>query len=135
MLVVEDDQTTRQMLRRLLEKEGCLVSEAENGRVALHRLEQCGQAVPSLILLDLMMPEMDGFAFVRECRAHEQWRNIPIVVVTAKDLTEAERQRLSGQVQRVLQKGAYALDTLLNEVRQLVAQRPTAATAQSTRKE
>ena len=79
------------------------------------------EAPPGLILLDLMMPEMDGFEFVDEFRRHEGWRTIPIVVVTAKDLSPAERQRLNGYVERILQKGAYSRDALLAEVRELVA--------------
>ena len=67
------------------------------------------------------MPEMDGFEFVDELRRHESWRAIPIIVITAKDLTPEERQRLSGYVERILQKGAYSRDSLLGEVRELVA--------------
>ncbi len=84
VLVVEDDVETQEVTRRLLEKAGIQVMVAENGRVALERLAE-GQ--PGLILLDLMMPEMDGFQFVDHVRQHEAWRAIPIVVVTAKDLT------------------------------------------------
>jgi CheY-like chemotaxis protein len=69
-----------------------------------------------------MMPEMDGFAFVTEFRRHEPWRAIPIVVITAKDLTREDRERLNGYVEKVLQKGAYGRDELLAEVRDLVAQ-------------
>ncbi len=86
MLVVDDDVEVRQLLRRILEPEGYTVVEAENGRVALERLRDVS---PSVILLDLMMPEMDGFEFVAEFRRHEPWRAIPIVVVTAKDLSHA----------------------------------------------
>ncbi len=75
---------------------------------------------PSLILLDLMMPEMDGFEFVAECRKNEKWHAIPIIVITAMELTEADRNSLNGQVQRVLQKGAYKRDDLLAELRILV---------------
>jgi len=74
-----------------------------------------------VILLDLMMPEMDGFEFVAEFRRHEAWRAIPIVVVTAKDLSHDDRQRLNGYVERILQKGAYGREQLLAEVRDLVA--------------
>lgn len=74
-----------------------------------------------MILLDLMMPEMDGFEFVEELRKQEEWRSIPIVVVTAKDLTEVDRLRLNGYVEKILQKGAYSRDELLRKVRDLVA--------------
>ena len=116
-LIVEDDRESREVLRRFLENDGWKVDQAENGRVALERLEI---VVPKVILLDLMMPEMDGFEFVSHLKQHEEWRRIPIVVVTAKDLTEEERHRLNGQVSQVLQKGAYSRDELLAEVSRTV---------------
>jgi CheY-like chemotaxis protein len=102
----------------MLESEGFAVVEAENGRVALERLR--GES-PSLILLDLMMPEMDGFEFVAELRRHEGWRAIPVVVITARDLSRDDRERLNGHVEKILQKGTYDRDQLLAEVRELVA--------------
>jgi signal transduction histidine kinase/DNA-binding response OmpR family regulator/HAMP domain-containing protein len=118
VLVVEDDAVMREMLRRRLENEGWLVREAEQGRAALARV---AEQAPELILLDLMMPEMDGFQFVEELRKHEAWRSIPIVVITAKDLTEEDHLRLNGYVEKILQKGAYSREALLAEVRELVA--------------
>jgi PAS domain S-box-containing protein len=118
VLVIEDDAQIREMLRRILSKEGWLVSEAEHGRVALERV---AENRPELILLDLMMPEMDGFQFIEELRKQEAWRSIPIIVVTAKDLTEEDRLRLNGYVEKILQKGAYGREALLAEVRDLVA--------------
>ncbi len=117
VLVVEDDADTRELLRRLLEREGFAVVEAETGRVALDRVRE---QPPGLILLDLMMPEMDGFEFLAELR-QTGGRGIPVVVVTAKDLTPADHERLNGQVQRILQKGAYTREDLLAELRELVA--------------
>jgi hypothetical protein len=119
VLVVEDDDTTREMVRRTLEKEGWDVTEAENGRVAL---QQMANRQPEIILLDLMMPEMDGFRFVSELRQNAAWRFIPVVVVTAMDLTQQERQQLEGEVERILQKGAYSRDELLQEVCNLIAE-------------
>jgi CheY-like chemotaxis protein/anti-sigma regulatory factor (Ser/Thr protein kinase) len=118
VLVVDDDAGVRQLLRRMLEPEGYTVIEAENGRAAFERLRDIS---PSVILLDLMMPEVDGFEFVAEFRRHEPWRAIPIVVVTAKDLTHEDRDRLNGSVQKILQKGTHGRDQLLAEVRELVA--------------
>jgi CheY-like chemotaxis protein len=118
VLVVDDDAGLRQLLRRVLEPEGYAVVEAENGRVALERLRDVS---PSVVLLDLMMPEMDGFEFVAEFRRHEPWRAIPIVVITARDLSHDDRERLNGYVQKILQKGALGRDQLLAEVRELVA--------------
>ncbi|HEU5190234.1 MAG TPA: GAF domain-containing protein [Methylomirabilota bacterium] len=118
VLVVDDDPEVRSLLRRMLEPAGFAVVEAENGRAALERLRE---VKPTVILLDLMMPEMDGFAFVSEFRRHEAWRGIPIVVVTAKDLTREDRERLNGYVQKILLKGAHGRDELLADVRELVA--------------
>ena len=118
VLVVDDDPGLRQLLRRMLEPEGYAVAEAENGRAALARLRE---TLPSVILLDLMMPEMDGFEFVAEVRRHEEWRAIPIIVITSRDLSATDRERLNGYVQKILQKGAHGRDQLLVEVRELVA--------------
>jgi CheY-like chemotaxis protein len=95
-----------------------MVSEAENGRAALVCMER---ERPSLILLDLMMPEMDGFEFADPVRQHPEWRSIPIVVLTAKDLTAEERRRLNGSVETILRKAGDSGTALLNQVRDLVA--------------
>jgi signal transduction histidine kinase/DNA-binding response OmpR family regulator len=117
VLVVEDDALIRQMVRRVLEKEGWTVREAENGRAALVAV---AQSMPSIILLDLMMPIMNGFDFIRELRKNADWRKIPIVILTAKDLTVDDRGQLKGNVELVLQKGDYSRDRLLEEVRDMV---------------
>ncbi len=117
ILLVEDDAPMRQTLRRMLEKEGWAVDEAENGRVAL---QQLAMGNPALILLDLMMPEMDGFEFVSELRKREAWRSTPVVVITAKELTADDRLHLSGYLNRVLHKGAFSREMLLAEVHHLV---------------
>jgi CheY-like chemotaxis protein len=116
VLVVEDDAPTREMLRRTLVKESWEVLEAENGRVALAKLDGL---LPALILLDLMMPEMDGFEFMEELRKRPECRHVPVLVITAKDITEQDRQRLNGQVARVMQKGSFQMDDLVREVRAL----------------
>ena len=118
VLVVDDDVEVRQLLRRMLEPVGYTVVEAENGRVALEHLRE---GPPSVILLDLMMPEMDGFEFVAEFRRQQDWQGVPIIVITAKDLTREDRERLNGYVQKILLKGAHGRDELLAEVRELVA--------------
>jgi signal transduction histidine kinase/CheY-like chemotaxis protein len=118
ILVVEDDVPTREMIARTLEKEGWQIDQAENGRVALERV---AQNKPGLILLDLMMPEMDGFQFVGELRKNEEWRSLPIIVVTAMELSNEDRKRLNGHVEGILQKGAYGQDELFAEVRTLVS--------------
>jgi signal transduction histidine kinase/CheY-like chemotaxis protein len=116
-LVVEDDPATREMLRRMLERERWAVEEAINGLDGLRQVAACP---PDLILLDLLMPELDGFGFVERLRAEPAWRTIPVLVITAKDLSAAERLRLNGRVEQVVQKGAYTRDELLAEVGGLV---------------
>jgi len=119
VLVVEDDETTLEMNRRTLEKLGLGVVEARNGKEALAVLER---EQPCLILLDLMMPVMDGFQFAAELRKHESWRSIPVIVVTAKELTREDRERLTGGVEKVLTKGALNREELLGEVRKQVTE-------------
>jgi signal transduction histidine kinase/CheY-like chemotaxis protein len=118
VLIVEDDAAAREILQRTLEREGWAVTTAENGHVALQRV---AAQQPALILLDLMMPEMDGFQLVEALREREAWRSIPIIVVTAKDLTAEDHLRLNGYVEKILQKGAYSREALLVEIRDLVA--------------
>lgn len=113
VLLVEDDAPTREMTRRTLEKSGMTVIEAENGQVALQKLER---DIPCIIMLDLMMPVMDGFQFTAELRKKEEWRSIPVIVLTAKDLTDDDQLRLNGYVEKVMQKGEYSHVSLLSEV-------------------
>ncbi|MGH7310118.1 MAG: response regulator, partial [Candidatus Rokuibacteriota bacterium] len=118
VLLVEDDETTRTVTQHVLERDGWSITQAENGRVALARM---AEAQPDVILLDLMMPEMDGFEFLAELRRHPSWRDIPVLVLTAKDLTDEDRRRLNGEVERIIQKGAYDRDELLREVGRVLA--------------
>jgi GAF domain-containing protein/DNA-binding response OmpR family regulator len=118
VLLVEDDAALRELLRRVLEREGYTVIEAADGQAALERLRD---RTPGVILLDLMMPVMDGFEFLAERRRDEAWQAIPVIVLTAKDLSPEDHERLNGSVARVLQKGAYSREALLAEVRALVA--------------
>jgi CheY-like chemotaxis protein len=113
VLVVEDDAQMREMLRRVLDKPQWEVLEAENGRVALEKLNG---TIPSVILLDLMMPEMDGFEFLGELRKRPEMKLVPVVVITAKDITPEDRRRLNGEVARVLQKSALSMQELVSEV-------------------
>ncbi len=119
ILVVDDEAETRELLRRGLEKNGWTIDEAEDGLVALARLTE---DIPDLILLDLNMPRMDGFEFLHQLRNSDGWPNVPVVVVTAQDLTPEQQARLDGQVEAILRKGAYARDSLLSELRDLVAE-------------
>ena len=112
MLLIEDDDTTRGMMRAMLEREGWQVTEAANGREGLERV---AESEPNVILLDLMMPEMDGFEFIANLRARPEWSDIPVVVITAKELTPetgaAERIGGKGAAEgRVLAAGAAELE-------------------------
>ena len=118
ILVVEDDPDTRDLLRSILTKDGWSVQTAENGKVALERV---AKACPSLVLLDLMMPEMDGFTFLEEFRNLPSAGEVPVVVLTAKDLSNEDRKRLNGHVQRIMAKGDGA-ESVLKKVQELVAQ-------------
>jgi signal transduction histidine kinase/CheY-like chemotaxis protein len=113
VLLVEDNPATREVARAMLEKEGWKVSEAENGSMALEYMER---ERPSLILLDLMMPEMDGFEFAIRVRRNLEWRLIPIVVLTARDLSGEERRRLNGCVEAILQKAGDSCETMLHQL-------------------
>jgi CheY-like chemotaxis protein len=117
VLVVEDDPAMREMLGRMLEKEHWTVAEAENGLAAL---ENITRSPPSLIILDLMMPVMDGFQMIAELQKHEDWRKIPVVVISAKELTAEDRLRLQDHVKRILQKGSFGREELVREVQQTV---------------
>lgn len=111
VLVVDDDEISRAGLRNALQQAGWQVAEADNGQIALSRLTE---ARPSAILLDLMMPEMDGFEFLDEVRQHEDWRDIPVIVITARDVTAEDRARLNGRVEGVVQKTGR--DEMLRQV-------------------
>ena len=117
-LVVDDEEPARKMLTQILEKERWNVVQAENGLVALERV---AKQRPDLILLDLMMPKMNGYQFVAELHKHAEWRSIPIIVVTAKDMSTEERIALDGYVEKVLPKHALSEEALLTEIQDLIA--------------
>jgi len=100
-LLVDDDEVVRRGVRQALEPIGWQVTEAGNGQEAVAAL---ASARPDVIILDLMMPKMDGFEFMDELRARPDCQEIPVVVITAKDLTDEDRDRLNGGVERIIQK-------------------------------
>jgi CheY-like chemotaxis protein len=100
-LLVDDDEVVRRGVRQALEPIGWKVTEAENGQVAVGSLVA---ARPDVIILDLLMPTMDGFEFLDELRGRPDWQDIPVVVITAKDLTNEDRNRLNGGVERIIEK-------------------------------
>ncbi|HYE49333.1 MAG TPA: response regulator [Azospirillaceae bacterium] len=117
-LLVDDDAGFRALTRRALEADGWSVAEAPDGAAALAALET---GRPDLVLLDLCMPVMDGFEFLTAVRSDERWRGLPVIVVTAKDLSEGERRQLDRTVERVLAKGAEEGTALLGAIREAVA--------------
>jgi CheY-like chemotaxis protein len=120
ILVVDDDASTRSLMTRILSAEGYLVFEAEHGQRALEIVPECR---PDLILLDLMMPVMDGFTFLVELGKLSTWRSTSVVIVTAKELTAEERAWLGDRTQQVLQKGSYGREQLLEQVRRIARER------------
>ncbi len=116
-LIVEDETETRRQIRRVLTAEGWQADEAANGRIALQRL---AEGRPDVILLDLMMPEMDGFEFLAELRKEPGGLEIPVVVITAADLSAADHERLRGGARDILNKRSDDCDDLFEQLRALL---------------
>ena len=116
VLIVDDDYATRRLLRRYLQRDGWTVRTAAHGGEAMDEL-RAGR--PGLILLDLMMPVMDGLTFLAHLRAEARWDDVPVVVTTAKDLSADEQQQLHQSVSRVLSKHAHSMEQILAEVRHI----------------
>jgi len=114
VLVVEDDLATQDLVSKQLEKEGWRVILAGNGREALERLTK---GKPDLVLLDLMMPQMNGFEFLEVFRKHPGCAGISVVVMTAKILTDSDRQRLRGQVAYIVEKALMTPENLVVDIR------------------
>jgi CheY-like chemotaxis protein len=117
VLIIEDDEPSRQLLHRILERDGWKIEEAKN---ACEGLEKVAISVPSLILLDLMTPEMDGFEFVDRLRSQARYRSIPVVVLTPMELTDQERARLSEHVTRIASKASVSWASLMSELTSIV---------------
>ncbi len=120
-MVVDHDPDARVMVRQILEKEGWSVVEAEDGSAGLKLAEK---ARPDLVVLDLTMPRLDGFDFAAEFRLRPEGAGVPILVMTARDLSDEEQQRLGGKVESILRKGSTSRSDLLTEVRRHVPRRP-----------
>jgi threonine synthase len=116
--IVDDNADVRRLIRRILQSQGdYTLFEATNGREAIDLAQR---ERPNLIILDLMMPEMDGFSVMERLQSNEDTADIPIIVVTAKELTQAEKERLHGHIQKLMQKGDFMSDELADEVRALL---------------
>ena len=119
VMVVEDDTVTRELMANMLKNEGWRVFKAENGKIALKHLED---KKPSLILLDLLMPEMDGFELIARLHHNPNWRSIPVVVLTATKLSTEDQARLHGYVETIFQKESHSSDDLLERIQTQVAE-------------
>jgi threonine synthase len=118
VVIVDDTTEARLLIRRILQSQGDFtLFEAKNGKEALRVIRR---ESPDLIILDLMMPELDGFGVLDELKANAETENIPVIVSTAKELTKAERERLKGQIQSLLQKGDFMSDEFLDEVHTII---------------
>ncbi|MFZ6029314.1 MAG: response regulator [Chloroflexota bacterium] len=118
VLIIDDEPELRSILKRYLVKEGWAAIEASDGREGL---QQVHEHPPQLILLDLMMPDMDGFEFIAQLRSYEACATIPVIVITAKVLDQEDRAQLAGKVDKVLFKGSYNHIELLAEIKKLVS--------------
>jgi CheY-like chemotaxis protein len=119
VLVVDDEAESRELTERTVEKLGFRAALAANGRQAIAWLET--NTPPLVILLDLLMPEMGGIAFLEQLRIRPEWRDIPVIVVTAKQLTSEEQQWLGQVTQQVIAKGQSAYLDLSQAVRTVLA--------------
>jgi threonine synthase len=118
ILIADDQKEVRQLIRRILQSQGNYqLTEAHDGRQALRHAVQ---NTPDLIILDLMMPELDGFSVLDALHSNPDTTHIPVIIVTAKELTLAEKEYLNGQIHSLMQKGDFMSDELLNEVQALL---------------
>jgi threonine synthase len=118
VLIVDDTEEARRLMRRILQSQGNYeINEAVNGVMAI---EMARKDPPDLILLDLMMPDLDGFSVLDALKADPNTSAVPVIVVTAKELTPDEKQRLGGRIHTLMQKGEFMSDELLDEVQALV---------------
>jgi threonine synthase len=118
IVLVEDTAEARLLIRRILQSQGNFtIMEATNGREGLELIQR---ELPDLVIIDLMMPEMDGFTVIDALRAKTETASIPVIVATAKELTKDEKNRLGGQIQALMQKGDFLNDEFLEEVKALI---------------
>lgn len=118
IVIVEDTTEARRLIRRILQSQGNFtILEAANGREGLELIQR---ELPDLVILDLMMPEMDGFTVIEALRSNQETATIPVIVATAKELTPDEKNRLGGHIQALMQKGDFLNDEFLEEVKSFI---------------
>ena len=116
--IIDDSPEARRLIRRILQSQGNFtIYEATDGKEAIEVIKR---ELPDLVILDLMMPEIDGFGVIEAMKANQETADIPVIVSTAKELTSDEKSRLEGQIQALLQKGDFMNDEFLEEVRSLL---------------
>ena len=113
VLIIDDDSDTREMLSRTIASVGCTVTQASGGAMALNRMRE---QKPSVVLLDIMMPEMDGFEFLEHLRQEPAWMDIKVIIVSAKDLTTEDLEWLNSRSTQIFQKGIYNRHELIETV-------------------
>jgi threonine synthase len=117
--IIEDNLDSARLLRRVLQAQGeYQIDEAHDGREGLAMVRS---NPPDLILLDLMMPEIDGFGVIDALKADERLQDIPVIVVTAQELTATEKRRLDGQVHRLLQKGTFLSTDIMEDIDEILS--------------
>ncbi|WP_170381976.1 response regulator [Ruegeria atlantica] len=130
VLVVEDETATRELICRVLSKDGWQIEEAVNGMDALRCLSE---SVPDVILLDLLMPEMNGFEFLANMRKNTDWKEIPVIVVTAKTVSNEDRARLNGSIKTLIEKDGDQIETILRQLNEILPGSSPAADRDSDR--
>jgi CheY-like chemotaxis protein len=125
VLVVDDDPDALDLVLAMIGDRGYEIQTATNGREAL---DEIARAKPDAIILDLMLPEMDGFEVVHRLSLNPEWRSIPVVLLTARDLSHEERRALDIGTARIIQKGNFSRDELLAELGTVIG-----ATAEQTK--
>jgi CheY-like chemotaxis protein len=117
VLLIDDDAEYRTILSKILGQAGFQVETAESGKVAMEKLRE---ARPALILLDIRMPEMDGFDFLRRLRDSDQWKSIPVTILSGQDLTEKERAEVGRQMVDYVRKSDLSVDTISQTIKRVL---------------
>jgi CheY-like chemotaxis protein len=121
VLIVDDDSSANTRLKTMFEKQGWRVRLASDGAAGLDAMVR---SRPSLVLVDLVMPGMDGYEFIRQVRQHQEWADIPLVVMTAEDLKSSQVRKLVPDTKAIVQKGAQSMADLVADLRRYVDHQP-----------